>query len=50
MCMLPRINSASRCVLEKQMILNDSLIEKYCMFGNSKKSSSQSSTLVCDML
>lgn len=30
-CTLPGINSACRSVLEKQVILNESLIEKDCM-------------------
>ena len=36
-CMLPRINSAYHHVLEKQVILNDSLTEKDCMSGDKKE-------------
>lgn len=51
-CTLPRINSACHSVLEKQVILNDSLIEKDCMSGTKGLAESLQliCSCVCDML
>lgn len=38
-CTSPSINSACHSVLEKQVILNDSLIEKDCMSGDKRPGS-----------